>query len=42
MTAGLDVTPKTTKRNRIARIGKSGAEVTRPNDKKSALEVLCY
>ena len=35
-----DVTPKTTEQNRIVRTGKSEAEVTRPNNKKTALEVL--
>jgi len=33
MTAGLDVTPKTTEQNRIVRSGKSEVEVT--NNKKN-------
>ena len=37
MTAWLDVTPKTTKQNRIVRTDKSEAEVT--NNKKTALQV---
>ena len=40
MTAGLDVTPKTTEQNRIVRSGKSEVEVT--NNKKTAIEVLYY
>ena len=40
MTTRLDVTPKTTELNRIARTNKSEAEVT--NNKKTALEVLYY
>jgi len=41
MTAGLDVTPKTTDQNRIVRTSKSEAEVSN-NKKKTALEVSYY
>ena len=40
MTARLDITPKTTEKNRIVRTDKSKAEVT--NNKKTALEELYY
>jgi len=39
MTARLNVTPKTTKKNRIACTSKSEAKVT---NNKTALEVLYY
>ena len=40
MTAVLDIMPKTTEQNRIVCTSKSETEVT--NNKKTALEVLCY